>query len=325
MIYPYNTHKATVNAGKVTNNDLFKFWGILFCIFAVGLFFLLEWVFSTLIGLPKMVGLIVALLIAVTMLIYAFRFIIFKEQDKMEDYQGQQSDAFTRYSTVRIDSENYITIHNNKVLCYEYGNGNTFCVLQFRFGSNDTAKAATTQAVFKAIMHTLCMFELEFRTIDTPENFYTSLEYQKHIKHLNEAKEKEHANHRLKVADYIYRECAEQSNVPCIFLIISTKNGYQLPDLESAVIQILALIRSNVSAFRSINFLDKGQLLEMYRDFYELETIDLTTMKTIELSSDVQTAYIDVVSVFKVVSTTGKTFADDSVLENKFKNKARRI
>lgn len=313
MIYPFNVHREVKDAGKATGQDLSRFFGFLMLIIGIILYFIIDFVLSTIIGTSRFLTLLITLVLLFFIGYYAFRFFIFREDEKMAEYKGQERDTFARYVRIRKDTEQSVNVLNNKVDCFEYTNGSIFCVLQFNFGSNDTEKAKNTFMLFKKIIHIIGENGLEVRMTDMPEDFFHSEEYDAYAKHLNTIEDKKLAYTLIHIADHMLQTSKRLGNTSTIYMEIIAVNSYKLLDFETALSQIMVLTKKINSAIRGVYYLDLQGLLEYMEQYYNMEVIDLSTMKVLEYAENGEFDYSNVADIYQVISVNGKTFrAEDN-------------
>lgn len=311
MIYPYNVHREVRDAGKATGQDLSRFFGFLMLIIGVILYFVIDFVLSTLIGDFKGLALIITLVLLFFIGYYMFRFFIFREDEKMAEYQGQERDTFARYVHIRKDTEQSVRVLNSSVDCFEYTNGSVFCVLQFKFGSNDTEKAKNTFMLFKKIIHILGENGLEFRLTDLPEDFFHSEEYSDYAEHLNAIENKNLAHTLIYMADHMLQTSRKLGNTSTIYLEIIAINSYKVLDFETALNQIMTAVNKTASALRGVYCLNLQGLLEYMEQYYNMEVIDLSTMKVLEYAENGKLDFNNAADVYQVITEDDKVFRSE--------------
>lgn len=321
MIFPNNVHGTLKNRGKLVGQEKVNFIMTAFICSTVLLFFIIDWSFKTFFNLPTKISIITTLILIIVLGIYLFRFLIFNEPEKLQEYKNQESDSFVKYVFVRKDVENKLDVINHAVSIFEYMNASCFCVLQLRYGSNDTNKSLATKAVLEEIFHILGLNDMTFRTITMTEKFDCSDEYTRYISILNNIKDLKLAKHLLKVANNILNITNDKNNTDTLYLLIQTRPGGIL-ELQTILRKIINLLYSDTTAFRSVNFLNKVQLLEFFRQFYGLEAIDLSAMRVIQ--NEIDTSYQKLVSIYSVTTDT-KTYKSDKIIQDKFLTNSRRV
>ena len=320
MIYPIDVHKQAQRSTKIPERDKYKFAAGIFGIVCVVLFFAANWFLKDVVGLPSLFVTILTLAIIVAVFITFFRYVILNEPARLVEYAAQDSDKFSKYVTLRKESEQTLkSVADEKVYCFEYISGVHVCTLQLRYGSNDQQKSKTTADVFAKIFHILSENNIPFRTIDMCENFEKSNEYLNYVNHLNSIEDKHLARHLLYAAEAVLNESSASSIVSTVYLMIMPFTELQLNLLDLALRQIFGIVKSNKTAFRSIHSLNLDELTEMMLDFYGLEAIDFSSSKRfVELSDETNNLYNDLVSIYRVEGEE-RTLQDDTVLGNKLK------
>ena len=66
-------------------------------------------------------------------------------------------------------------------------------------------------------------------------------------------------------------------------------------------------MRGEISAFRSIKFLNPKELMEFYREFYKIAAIDLSMMRTMELA-ELNEEFDEIVQLLQVKTETDRVF-----------------
>lgn len=318
MIYPINVHKQAQQAGNMTGAEVIRLGIALFIIGSVAAFFALDWLFTSILGFNDILAVVITIALIAIVGITILRFVVFDEANRMVEYERQESDSFAKYVNVRKDILNSISVEDNKIHCFEFIDGRNMCVFLFRYGSNDDVKATNTKNTLEQIFQILGEEDLRFRTINMIEDFEDSAEYDNYIRRLNAIPDKKLAKHQLDIAAGVLEKTEKMSNASCIYLMIETKPNLPLHDLETALRRVFAAIIKYPTAFRSIECLNRDKLLKLFRDFYGLETIDLSTMRVLELAEELDMEYKKVTSLYKVTDSDGKIFVDDSVMANAF-------
>ena len=102
MIFPQDVHKLIQNKNRIAGDNKIQLIIVLFVLGNVfgffGLYFLVSFIAP---GAPLSVVITIQLILLVIIGVFVFRFAIFDENSKKREYQGQQSDSFTRYMYIR--------------------------------------------------------------------------------------------------------------------------------------------------------------------------------------------------------------------------------
>lgn len=309
MIYPLDVYERVANRKKLVGADRSTFFVSLFLMCNFFLFIILHRVIVVTLGLPLAVAIAIQVVIFLVFGIILFRFVIFDEETKAREYTDENSDSFARFMHLRKDTTHEIEIRKNSYInVYEYDNGHVLSTIRFKFGSNDNYKSRDTEKCMNEIFRVLINNGLEFRTIVGPENFKKSKELDAYIESINRIEDKRLSRHLLAMSNEIIDRSYDESNVNLFYLSFKTPSSYQLEDLESTIKHILKIIASNITCFRSVEFLDLNQLIDFYRDFYSVEAIDLSMMRAIELSDLLDENFSQIVKLIALKSEDGKVY-----------------
>ena len=308
MIFPNDVHKRTVNARKLLAQDKNSIMIQLFFIANIICFFVLRFFFKSFLGLGTGWAIIAQLVLFTVLGIMIFRLVIFKEDEKLQEYQDRESDSFARFLHIRKDNIRQTNIANDNVCVFEYTNGCIMAPLCFKFGSNSDKIANITRHVLEEMFGLICSSNFEFRTITAPEIFNNSQEYKAHLRQINSIKNKKLSLHLRNISQQAIKNTKEYSNTDVLYVFIISKIPGELEQLESLLSQIIRLIRENNTCFRSMEFLDINKLLEFFREFYKIEAIDIAMMKAIELSTVITQDYSNLIKLFSLTSTDGRTY-----------------
>ena len=177
MIFPINVHRRAVNARKLVAQDKTAITVQLFVIANIGCFFLMKFLFGTFLGLGVGWAILAQLILFTAIGILIFRYIIFKEDEKIQEYNDEQTDSFARYLYVRKDNVTQLSCAEQAITAFEFTNGCLTTTMLFRFGSNNDAKAKSTYEVLNRMYGLISSYNFKFCTDTMPEVFTNSLEY----------------------------------------------------------------------------------------------------------------------------------------------------
>lgn len=311
-IYPLDVYERVANKQKLVGADKNTFIISLFLMVNFFLFIILHRVLVVTMGLPMFVCILAQLIIFIFFGIIIFRYVIFDEEAKMREYSDKNSDSFARFMHLRKDSTHEIQVSRNAyVHAFEYDNGQAMCTIRFKFGSNENFKALETKQCLQEVFKVLTDNNFVFRTVSDAENFKRSKEFDNYIANVNHTKYSTLKPHILAMSDEILRVSLQECNVDQLYLSFQTASSYQLDDLEAVIKHLLKIFRSHVTCFRQITFLDLNQTMEFYRDFYNVEAIDLAMMRAIELSEGIDSNFSEIVKVISLKADDGKSYKSD--------------
>ena len=201
-----------------------------------------------------------------------------------------------------------ITKAQNDIKVYEYADGSTMFAVELRFGSNDDVKASGTSQFYKDFMQLVAMYGFETRAIVKSENFRTSQEFLHYMNVLNAIEDVNMRRTLLLMADTIFDLSYELSNVDSVYFLVRSVYNYQKSDLELLLRGFTKLLKNSLTSFRSVKFLEFDDLLELYRDFYGIATIDLAMMKAVSLASDITEDFSNVIRILNLTGDTGHVY-----------------
>lgn len=306
MIFPQDVHKLIQDKNRIAGDNKVQLIIVLFVLGNVFGFFGLSFVLSFIVPEATLsVTLTIQGILLVIIGIFVFRFAIFDENAKKREYQGQQSDSFTRYMYIRKDA---ITKAQNNINVYEYSDGSAMFAVEFRFGSNDDSKARGTSQFYMDFLKLISMYGFESRTLIMSEDFRTSKEFQHHMDTINAIEDVDTRRTLLMMSNTIFDLSYELSNVDSVYVLVRSVYNYQKADLELLLRNFVKLIEDSFTAFRSISFLEFDQLLELYRNFYGIAAIDLAMMKTVTLAVDISEDFNNVIKILSLTGESGKTY-----------------
>ena len=94
--------------------------------------------------------------------------------------------------------------------------------------------------------------------------------------------------------------------------------------MNTVLANILTIANSNFNAFRSAEFFNFNQFIEFARDYYGLEVIDLSMVKTVAGGKYVLSDYLDKVNVYKI-KTNRSRYKNSSVVDDKIVTMSKEV
>ena len=313
MIFPLDVNKSISDQKKIAGENKVQLTIVLFVVGSAIAFIAIDYIFCIMLGLSLGVAVGVFLVLLLMVGVLVFRFLIFDEDAKKKELEGSDSDSFSRYMWLRSEIRKSATVQE-KLSIYEFTNGSAMCAIELRFGSNNDEKTSTTAYVNEAIIQLANEYKLESRIIVMPEDFANSEDFRRDVLAINAIKDKDAAKNVMIINDAIMEESCKCCNVDIVYIMLRTLGNYQLADLEIVLRKLIGLFSHNVTAYRSIHFLEPDELMEFYREFYGIAAIDLSMMRTLELSQQLSDEFDNVVSTLRLKTKTGRVFESDTVL-----------
>lgn len=324
MIFPVNVFKKTLNTRKLMASDKTTIIVQAFLIVNVLCYVILHHVFTTILGMSAVWAIITQTALFVVAGVIIFRFFIFHENEKVQEYKNSNSDSFAKFMFVRKEGVHELTALNRKVSIFEYTNGLAFTVLCFKVGSNDDDIAATTRKLLQKIFKIAGSYGLIIRSFVMPENIESSLEFKRHVNKINHVSDKKLSMHLKQITTCVAQTANEKSHTEVLYLMLNSQSSFQVEEFEGALRAIFALIEGTQSCFREISVLDQQGLLEFFRQFYTVDAIDLALMKAIDVSDDINALYNKIIDVYRFHATDGTEY-HISGEDNTFVTKERKM
>lgn len=325
MIFPINVHRRAVNARKLVAQDKTAIIVQLFVIANIGCFFLMKFLFGTFLGLGIGWAILAQLILFTAIGILIFRYIIFKEDEKIQEYNDEQTDSFARYLYVRKDNVTQLSCAEQAIRAFEFTNGCLTTTMLFRFGSNNDAKAKSTYDVLNRMYGLISSYNFKFCTDTMPEVFTNSLEYKRHLAQINNIENKTLSLFLRKVSNEVLNTVDTSCNTDVLYLTITSKIPGEKDSLEQLLTDIIKLLQENVTCFRDVHFLTMDDLLEYYREFYGIQAIDLAMMKAIDLSNELGEEYNKLVHLYSLTAQDGTIYSAPHSMDRYFETKERKI
>lgn len=318
MIYPVDVHRNVINTRKLVGKDRTAVIMQLFLFANLGLFFLLRFIFGQILKMNMIFAWVAQLVICVICGIFIFRVFIFKEDEKIKEYESSESDSFSKYLNIRKDSEYSRVIGNKQINIYEYTNGCAACTFCFKFGSNDNTKASNTAIVINTLCNLVHSYQYELRIAMLPEKFENSSEFRNYIECVNKVKDKRLGMALKEIANTALSVSEHCSNVDCLYVTVKADTAYKRGELENLILAFWNTLEEKNTCFRSVSLLNMNELLEFYRDFSTVEAIDLSMTKALDLIDMLDSEYARVVNVYSFETSEGKNLHNDKALAASF-------
>ena len=119
MIFPVNVFKKTLNTRKLMASDKTSIIVQAFIIGNVLLYIVLHHIFTVILGLSTVWVIIVQVVLFIAVGVIIFRFCIFHEDEKVQEYRNSNSDSFAKFMYVRKEGTHELTTLNRKVSVFE--------------------------------------------------------------------------------------------------------------------------------------------------------------------------------------------------------------
>lgn len=317
MIFPRDINKRIADKGKIAGDNQVQ---LIITLAALGNFFgffLAGWINRALFNGGLLTTVLILLVFNAIVGVFVFRFFIFDENAKIQEYKSSENDSFSKFVRVRKDVEHTLKTPGKTVSATEFANGSLAFTIEMKFGSNDDATAESTREVLQQLMLVAHRATFETRCCVMSENFERSEEYQKHITFLNGVPSKILRNALIRMSEAIMEEHHQKGNASCIYFTVRSLANYQRAELEDVLKGFLKVFEENVTAFRSLKFLDSEELVQFFTEFYGVSAIDLATSHAIDLANNIDEDFRNIIKLVSLQATDGSKF-----VANNFKDRA---
>lgn len=309
MLFPQDVHKISSQASKLGGGEKARLviGGIVVANFLIAVTIL---PFFTSMGIHWLYPIGIQFLLTFFIGVFVFRIFIFKEDEKLIEYDEKLKDSFSKYYYLRnLDSTEPMEVGDVTVPVFEFDNGSLMTVIRFRFGANDADKSRSNRNVFTEIYNILGSNGLEFRQIISKEDFSSTPEAKRYLQDISGISDKKLAKSMMDIAHELYNMSDTYSNIDVIDLMIRTTYNYQKYELDRVLSKIFGTINESPAGFKIVSPLDKKELLDFFRKFYGLEAIDLSLMRVREETSleDIKRTMVE---VYQIVDSEGRVYTN---------------
>lgn len=318
IIYPSRVYDAGVDHAKETKEQGFRSALILLGMGCVAAFLIISSILKSTFGLSSFWAFILVGLVISIIGVYIFRFFIFKEEDKLEEFSNEESDNLGKYFNLLTGQESYIDMGQFRIPFYKYSNGSFAICMKLRHGSTTVDKKYNTRRVMMQVADIIGRYKLNYKQLIKEENFQESNEYKAYIDKINNIKDERFRGVIREIATYNFEKSKAESLVDCTYLIIKAKNAYQREQIGRAILEIKSLFDRTPTVYRDYSFLDFNEYIELCREYFGVDVIDLTTIRTTTPDRDVLSAYRNLVYTVEVILDRGKSISYDDKFEKPF-------
>ena len=320
VIYPIKVYDAGVDKSKETKEQGTKSALTLLVIGCVFAFFFINSVLSSTFGISSFWSFLIVFSIVGTIGVYVFRFFIFKEEDKLIEFENEDNANLGKFFELLTGNEGKLNLSTVSVPFYKYVDGSFAVCIKLRHGSSDKIKRYNTQYVMQDIANILGRYKLSFKQFIKEENFSESIEYQTYINKINRIENEIFRSHIREMSSYMFDLSSKISLVDCTYIIIKARNAYQKYQLGLAVQEIKTVLDKTSTVYRGYDFLSFEQYIELCREYFGVEVVDLSTIRAITPTKDVLSNYRKLVNVVEVELTDGTYIRYKKHLDEVFNN-----
>lgn len=302
MLFPVNISKKLRERGKSTVGQ--RMGALFFVILLIdgGIIAYMSPLLEN-VGIPMWATILIVLLITALIGWGIVRHFVIREDDKYEEYSASKSASLANYFYIRnktdLEKIDSVPIH-------EYTDGNFAILLSITYGTNSEVGNRENKLFFTEVFKRILKQGLSVRTYNIPEDFSDSDEYKTYMSKVSKCDDIKLKNFMVDLLDYDIKINKARSELLNTILLIRTQNPYQIEFLDTVIRGILKSFREYNTSIRGLKFLDSEQMRKFMRDYYCVEALDLTNLKSSEVSSDSLLEYKNVIKVYEVVTQDGK-------------------
>lgn len=315
ITYPIKVYDSSVDRSKETREQGIQSAIGLLALGSLLAFLFLNSVLKSTFGLSSFWAFLIVLLVIGVIAIYVFRFGIFKEDDKLEEFNQEESDNLGKFYEILNGVEDYIKVGSKKVPCYKYSNGRYAVCLKLRHGSSSQLQRVGTKGFMEDIANILGRCSLSYKQLTMGEHYIDTPEYDEHVRKLNNMDNKKLQQSLIRITEHQIEKSEEKSLVDVTYIIIYAKSSYQKYAIASAVHDILKEYRRTKTVFRDYFFLTHKEYIEVCKEYYGVDVIDLSTIRATTPNKDILMNYKHLVGTVNVETTDGRKINYEKVLQ----------
>lgn len=336
MIFPKNIRSMEDRSKKFSSDDT---KGAVVFIIIMATFILYIFVTSPLItatGISNSLAIVIQFVIEFLLALPLIRYKVIREDELRKETKFEDSENFSNYYHLRKESKSEIRLHSIAsssvpvVSVYEYSNRTFCCAIRFRYGSNKDEIAENTEEFFQAIFREIALQGFNYKLYNMVENYEESRECANFLDGMSGKKDGSPSDERLskfmmEIANEVLDLTKGLSNLYCTTILITTRESYQIHELDRLLSAIVRRLRSRHTAIRYIEFLQEDDLTKFLKDYYGLEALDMAMVKPIEVNQNIIRSMREMVSVYGVYTTEGDFIAREDLMEKYCKTPAYKV
>ena len=290
MIYPFDVHEALISQEKGSSGDKAKFFfgmgliGLILMIVVVG------WFFKSVLHLNPIFAIIVVAIIFIYLIWKLFAIFIFKEGEKIDEFEGYGGDNFGKFCSLKLDEMETINYRAlSMVPCFKYSNGVTMVTIGFKYGSNDEFKARNTRKAFAKLFNMLGEYKIPFHTITMDENYLNSIECERlrAVVNKDDGDDSDLGKVMLDISNRYLDICENESHLDTTYFVIQTagiNQTYAFQQMLLGFIRYLQKLNNQSTAYRNIFLAGHEEMSSLLKEYYGLQVLDLSMIKAMDLA-----------------------------------------
>ncbi|WP_394863454.1 hypothetical protein [Paraclostridium bifermentans] len=305
FIYPEEIDAKLQNVGKTSTEDKVK---LFFCVLGIANFVGIFTLPSLLagIGINTFFAILVQLFLNLFLLLTIGRFLVFDEKTKLKEYNSYSDDSLGRYYKIRDENSKEIELANgDTVTLIGYDDGTYMCCLRLRYGSNGEDKMDQTFYAFTEMNKALEKAKVEFKQLTSKENFIETDEYAKYVNKLNSIEYAGLSSYMMRIMDTAVKFSEQKSNVAVTHYIIRFKE-YQTYEAAQVLHKLINIAEDKMNGFRSVRYITFKEYINLVREYYGLEVVDLAMLKIAEPTAEELRDILNTILVGDITTVDGK-------------------
>lgn len=287
MIFPHNIEGIVKNAKKSTTKDKTLFTLVILSLINGYLFIMVAPSLKASYGIPITITILVILVLNIAIGSTIFRVFILKEKDQLKEFENSKDDSLSRYYFIR-ERENSKMVDGVEV--FENIDGNFFTALQIFLGPNDLQKSEGTYRFFANLFNMLSLYCIDFKTYVCKEQFSESIECKRFLNGIGRSGNSELTKAMLEISDAVLDFTEKNSQLYSIYILVRM-TPFQLTGFKAFRTELEALLQGDIHSIRNFEFLNKKEFRDFIRDYYNVEALDLSNIRSPQVSAQLMRTY----------------------------------
>lgn len=286
MIFPHNIEGLLSSNKKSKTKDKVGLFLVVLGVVDVYIFYTFATFLKVEYHIPRFVVALVLLLLNIALVIFTVRFFVIKEEEQMKEFENSKDDSLARYYRVR---EREIPTLVDGIEIHENIDGNLFVCLQIFYGPNDTEKSEGTYKFFARLFNILSTYCIDFRPYVAKEIFSQSEECKRFMRFRGNSSNPELSKAMMTIKDDILDFTESHGQLYSTYILIRM-TPIQVRSIGALKNQIDELLASR-NSIRAVEFLDKKKYRNFIREYYNIEALDLSSLRNPNLSKRILRMY----------------------------------
>lgn len=319
IVYPTKVYDSTVDRSKETKEQGVQSALLLLGIGSVMGFLFLSTVFKSVFGLSSFWAFLIVLIVVVIIGSYVFRFGIFKEDDKLEEYNNEDTSDLGKFYDILNGVEEVLPIGNSEIPCYKMVTGAYRVCIKLKHGATDAVRRVNSKRFIEDVANILGLYNLSYDQLTMGEKYEDTEECATYRTNLNNVENPKLQETLMKIFEANVSESIRSCKVDAAFLIIECKNSYQKYNLMAAISDIIRNFNGTKLVYSDLLFLTHKEYTDVCKDYYGVEVIDLSTIHSVMVDRNILLNYSNLISTVSVETVDGRIIRYDKELEDALK------